>query len=73
LLVALKSLGNNNAQREYYITDCPAILRGQGREVRAKAVLQPVESLSINTPEELKIVEQVILDGPQSAAGSQAR
>ena len=73
LLVALKSLGNNNAQREYYITDCPAILRGLGREVRARAVLEPVESLSINTPDELKVVEQVILDGPQGKAGSQAR
>ena len=70
LLVALKRLGNNNAQREYYITDCPAILRGLGREVRARAVLEPVESLSINTPDELKVVERVILDAPQGTAGS---
>ncbi len=63
LLVALKQLGNDNAQREYYITDCPAILRRLGRGVRARPVLEPVESLSINTPDELKVVERVLLDG----------
>lgn len=65
LLLALRQLGNNNAQREYYITDCPAILRDLGRDVRALPVLEAVEALSINTPEELKVVEQVILAGRQ--------
>ncbi len=58
LLTALDHLQNNNSQREYYITDVPGILKTQGRSVVALNVLQPVESLSINTVEELAIVEQ---------------
>jgi bifunctional UDP-N-acetylglucosamine pyrophosphorylase/glucosamine-1-phosphate N-acetyltransferase/UDP-N-acetylglucosamine pyrophosphorylase len=58
LLSALDRLQNNNAQREYYITDVPGILKAQNQTVIALDVLQPVESLSINTPEELAVVEQ---------------
>jgi bifunctional UDP-N-acetylglucosamine pyrophosphorylase / glucosamine-1-phosphate N-acetyltransferase len=58
LLAALDQLQNDNVQREYYITDVPGILKRQGQAVVALDVLQPVESLSINTPEELAIVEQ---------------
>jgi bifunctional UDP-N-acetylglucosamine pyrophosphorylase/glucosamine-1-phosphate N-acetyltransferase len=61
LLAALDRLRNNNAQGEYYITDVPGILKAQGREVVALDVLQPVESLSINTTDELAIVERELL------------
>ena len=57
LLHALDHLTNDNAQREYYITDCPGILRREGRDVRALPVLKPIEALSINTVDELKVVE----------------
>jgi bifunctional UDP-N-acetylglucosamine pyrophosphorylase/glucosamine-1-phosphate N-acetyltransferase len=57
LLWALDSLTDNNAQREYYITDCPAILMAAGKSVSAEKVLQPCESLSINSMDELAIVE----------------
>lgn len=57
LLHALDQLTNDNRQREYYITDCPGILKGEGKAVQALPVLKPCESLSINTLEELKIVE----------------
>ncbi len=57
LLWALERLSADNVQREYYLTDCPGLLRRSGRRVEALAALQPVESLSINTPEELAIVE----------------
>ena len=57
LLVSLKSLDNTNAQGEYYITDCPGILMKMGKEVMALDVLKPCESLSINTMEDLSIVE----------------
>ena len=57
LLDALANLKNNNAQSEYYLTDCPAYLKSQGKRVEAKAVLQECESLSINTVDELAIVE----------------
>jgi bifunctional UDP-N-acetylglucosamine pyrophosphorylase/glucosamine-1-phosphate N-acetyltransferase/UDP-N-acetylglucosamine pyrophosphorylase len=58
LLNALQQLTANNAQGEYYLTDCPSVLKAAGERVDAECVLQPCESLSINTPDELAIVEQ---------------
>ncbi len=60
LLFALDRIRADNAQREYYITDCPGVLRAAGRQVRALPVLKPVEALSINNVEELAAVEAVI-------------
>jgi bifunctional N-acetylglucosamine-1-phosphate-uridyltransferase/glucosamine-1-phosphate-acetyltransferase GlmU-like protein len=57
LLLALDRLQTNNRQREYYLTDCPGILKAAGREVLALNVLKPIEALSINTPDELAVVE----------------
>jgi bifunctional UDP-N-acetylglucosamine pyrophosphorylase / glucosamine-1-phosphate N-acetyltransferase len=57
LLWALEQLTDTNAQREYYITDCPAILMAAGKKVTAEKVLKPCESLSINNMEELALVE----------------
>jgi bifunctional UDP-N-acetylglucosamine pyrophosphorylase/glucosamine-1-phosphate N-acetyltransferase/UDP-N-acetylglucosamine pyrophosphorylase len=55
---ALDLLKNDNRQQEYYLTDCPGILQREGKPVLALPILQPCEALSINTPEELAIVEQ---------------
>jgi UDP-N-acetylglucosamine diphosphorylase/glucosamine-1-phosphate N-acetyltransferase len=60
LLYALERLSNRNAQGEYYLTDCPAILLQAGRPVEAAPLLQSIETLSINTPEELAQVEAVL-------------
>ena len=57
LLAALDELSPENSQGEYYVTDCPGILQAQGKDVRALDVLQPCEALSINTVEELAVVE----------------
>jgi len=57
LVRSLGLLRADNAQKEYYLTDCPGILRGAGDEVDALAVLTPKETLSINTTDELAIVE----------------
>ncbi|RMF45464.1 MAG: glycosyl transferase family 2 [Planctomycetota bacterium] len=57
LLDALQRLSNDNAQGEFYLTDCPALLLESGRRVDALPVLRPCEALSINTVDELKIVE----------------
>jgi bifunctional UDP-N-acetylglucosamine pyrophosphorylase/glucosamine-1-phosphate N-acetyltransferase/UDP-N-acetylglucosamine pyrophosphorylase len=58
LLWALDQLRNHNAQSEYYLTDCAALLHRAGRPVEALPVLQQCESLSINNVEELKIVDE---------------
>lgn len=57
LLTSLEELTTDNAQGEYYITDCPGLLLSKGKDVRALAALQPCEALSINTPDDLAAVE----------------
>ena len=57
LLHALALLKTDNRQREYYLTDCPGILRKEGKVVLARPVLKPCEGLSINTLDELALVE----------------
>jgi bifunctional UDP-N-acetylglucosamine pyrophosphorylase / glucosamine-1-phosphate N-acetyltransferase len=57
LLWALGQLTADNAQGEYYLTDCPGVLKKAGRRVLALNALQPCEALSVNTVEELIAVE----------------
>lgn len=57
LLRALEQLTADNAQGEYYLTDCPGVLKRAGDKVLALNALQPREALSINTIEELAVVE----------------
>jgi len=57
LLWALDQLTADNAQGEYYLTDCPGVLMAAGKKVVAVNVLLPCEALSINTPAELAAVE----------------
>ena len=61
MLSALDKLTDDNRQREYYITDLPAILLADGEDVRALPVLDPIESLSVNTVEQLNDVEQAMM------------
>jgi bifunctional UDP-N-acetylglucosamine pyrophosphorylase/glucosamine-1-phosphate N-acetyltransferase/UDP-N-acetylglucosamine pyrophosphorylase len=57
LLAALDQIRNDNAQGEYYLTDCPGVLLAAGKDVRALNVLKPCEALSINNMQELAAVE----------------
>jgi bifunctional UDP-N-acetylglucosamine pyrophosphorylase/glucosamine-1-phosphate N-acetyltransferase/UDP-N-acetylglucosamine pyrophosphorylase len=63
LLSSLQQLTANNVQGEYYLTDCPGVLEAAGKRVDALCVLKPCEALSINSPEELAIVEQEMKKG----------
>lgn len=63
LLAALDQIRADNAQREYYLTDCPGALKRAGKDVRALDVLKPSESLSINTMAELAVVEEALRNG----------
>ena len=58
---ALQKVENNNAKGEYYLTDTIAILIGQGQKVTAVKAVKPYEAQSINTKEQLKEVEQLML------------
>ena len=57
---ALDRLSNDNAQSEYYLTDCARLLYEAGRPVEALPVLQACESLSINNLDELRIVDETM-------------
>ena len=60
LFWALQRIDIHNAQKEFYITDCPGTLKTAGRDVRALDVMKPSETLSINTAQELAEVETVM-------------
>ena len=58
LLQVLEQLSDDNAQSEYYLTDCARLLGEAGRPVAAVPVLKECESLSINNVDELKQVDE---------------
>ena len=60
LLSSLAELTPNNAQGEYYLTDCPAILKARGETVAAEPALTIEEALGVNTPEQLAEVERAL-------------
>ncbi len=61
LLWALSQLNTSNASGEYYLTDCPELLKNRGDLVEARACLEPCERLSVNTPDQLAIVAAALL------------
>ena len=60
LLWALSQLKSDNAQREYYLTDCPAILKSAGRRVGLCDSCTEQEMLGVNTIEQLQQVESLL-------------
>jgi bifunctional N-acetylglucosamine-1-phosphate-uridyltransferase/glucosamine-1-phosphate-acetyltransferase GlmU-like protein len=64
LLFALDGIRPSNRQQEYYLTDCPGVLKAAGKEVRALKILQPHETLSINNRRELAEVEAALRARP---------
>ncbi|WP_018131777.1 bifunctional UDP-N-acetylglucosamine diphosphorylase/glucosamine-1-phosphate N-acetyltransferase GlmU [Effusibacillus pohliae] len=60
LVEALKSLTNENAQGEYYLTDCLDILRRQGKRVAACCVEDADEILNVNDRAQLAMVENIL-------------
>jgi UDP-N-acetylglucosamine diphosphorylase/glucosamine-1-phosphate N-acetyltransferase len=54
LFDAVASLGDNNAQREYYLTDIIEIACKKKLKATAMTVFDPVEVAGINTPEDLE-------------------
>jgi len=56
----LPKLKNDNAQQEYYLTDLAALAVRQGQEVNSLAIAAE-EALGVNTSEQLKILESLII------------
>lgn len=53
LLSSLDQIRPNNSQSEYYLTDCPRVLKDAGRTVMALNSFDMVEALGVNTREQL--------------------
>lgn len=60
LFSALQKVRPENAQGEYYLTDCPEILLREGKTVMAACVMEIEEALGVNTQEQLADVEKVM-------------
>jgi UDP-N-acetylglucosamine diphosphorylase/glucosamine-1-phosphate N-acetyltransferase len=57
LFDALDTVGRDNVQGEYYLTDMIEIMRKKGLSLRAFCVRDPREVSGVNTSDELKIVQ----------------
>ncbi|MCC7146837.1 MAG: NTP transferase domain-containing protein [Phycisphaeraceae bacterium] len=60
LFAALTKVRNENSQGEYYLTEVPAILQADGQRVEVIDAVPPQDVLSINTPQELEVVDQIL-------------
>jgi bifunctional UDP-N-acetylglucosamine pyrophosphorylase / glucosamine-1-phosphate N-acetyltransferase len=60
LLDGLKSLKNDNAQREYYLPDVLANIIDKGYRVTTVPFADPIEGSGINSMEELKVLEEIL-------------
>jgi len=68
LLETLDRIRADNSQKEYYLTDCPGVLKAAGKEVRALAVLKACEALAVNNLQELAAVEAAMAEMAAEAA-----
>ena len=60
LLASLDQIRPNNTQSEYYLTDCPRVLKQEGRTVVALQAFDMVEALGVNTREQLAQVTRTL-------------
>jgi len=62
----LKSIGKENAQNEYYLPDLVQIYRSHNSRTDAIQLENPLESLGVNSPEDLQYLEKLIQEGKLS-------
>jgi len=60
LFEAVARIGNDNAQREYYLTDIMEIARREGKRAAAYVAAEATEVMGINTPEELAYAARIM-------------
>ncbi len=63
LAEAVGEIRNENAQKEYYLTDIVEIARRKGLRVRALVAAFPPEVMGINTPDDLGEAERLVRSG----------
>lgn len=60
LFGALSRVGRNEVSGEYYLTDVPGLLLGEGKGVEVIDSVPPGEVLSVNTPAQLAEVDRLL-------------
>ena len=60
LLEALSSLTADNAQGEYYLTDCVAHMVKSGLRAEAICAADPTECMGVNTPDQLRACSEIL-------------
>lgn len=60
LFAALEKVRPDNAKGEYYLTDALSIMIGEGYKISAVAALRPEEAMSVNTPEQLRELNEIM-------------
>lgn len=68
LFDALARVDNTNASGEYYLTDVFELLLREGKHVAVVEAVPPEDVLSVNTPEQLAEVEQILRARQENAA-----
>ncbi len=58
---ALEEISSDNVQGEFYLTDVMTILKRKGKTVAAFIVDDSSELLGVNTPEQLKLAEDALM------------
>jgi bifunctional UDP-N-acetylglucosamine pyrophosphorylase / glucosamine-1-phosphate N-acetyltransferase len=66
LLTALDQIRPDNNQAEYYLTDCPVVLKRAGRTVVAANVFDVAEAMGVNTRAQLADVTRAIQQSTMS-------
>jgi bifunctional UDP-N-acetylglucosamine pyrophosphorylase / glucosamine-1-phosphate N-acetyltransferase len=61
LFSVLEKITKDNKQGEYYLTDAVKLLRDRNLPVWGMVTPDPIETLGINSPEELKKMEKILL------------
>ncbi|KKS44490.1 hypothetical protein A3I25_00845 [Candidatus Nomurabacteria bacterium RIFCSPLOWO2_02_FULL_42_17] len=67
----LEKIGNNNNQKEYYLTDLIGLAKTGGGKI-SSIFIDPKEAIGVNTPEQLKLTEKILKSNQrvhQSAGG----
>lgn len=66
LISALDRIRPDNNQAEYYLTDCPLVLKRDGKPVVAAKVFEVLEAMGVNTRAQLADVTRVIQQATMS-------
>ncbi|MBP0990675.1 MAG: UDP-N-acetylglucosamine diphosphorylase, partial [Oscillospiraceae bacterium] len=60
MFAALGKIKNNNAQKEYYLTDVPGIMQKEGMKIGTYTIPDKNEMLGVNTLEDLELCEKIL-------------